>query len=288
MPVLGLVSDTHIPQRCDALPAGLFEALRGVDLLLHAGDVGELWVLDRLGAIAPVVAVHGNDDSADAQRELPYQRVVVAGGTRVLLCHCHHPDREQEMAGRRSDELAPKLARLARLTAGAGAAVLVFGHWHIPLAREVDGVLLVNPGAIGTPNATTRQLRRSVARLRLEPGRPPLVEHVDLADPARVFRPDLDLTAGFRANALRFSASILDPALGERWDALRRALPELVPPEVGQEVVLRVARRVWRGEQEWITLADLLAELEAEPRVPAEVAGRLRELAPARPVADGV
>jgi putative phosphoesterase len=285
MPVLGLVSDTHMPQRCDALPGGLFEALRGVDLLLHAGDVGELWVLDQLGAIAPVVAVHGNDDTADAQRELPYQQVVVAGGTRVLLCHSHHPDREQEMAGRRSDELPPKLARLAGLAAGAGASVLVFGHWHIPLAREVDGVLLVNPGAIGTPNATTRQLRQSVARLRLEPGRPPRAEHVDPADPTRVFQPDVDPAAGFRANALRFSASILDPALGERWDALRRALAVLVPPEDGQEVVLRVARRVWRGEQEWITLPDLLAELEARPRVPAEVAGRLRELAASPPAA---
>jgi uncharacterized protein len=42
MPLLGLVSETHVPQRCDALPPGLFEALRGVDLVLHAGDVGEL------------------------------------------------------------------------------------------------------------------------------------------------------------------------------------------------------------------------------------------------------
>ena len=54
---IGLVSDTHMPERCDALPASLCAALGGVDLLLHAGDVGELLVLDRLSAIAPVVAV---------------------------------------------------------------------------------------------------------------------------------------------------------------------------------------------------------------------------------------
>jgi putative phosphoesterase len=278
MPVLGLVSDTHVPQRCDALPPGLVEALRGVDLVLHAGDVGELWVLDQLAAIAPVVAVHGNDDTADAQRELPFQQVVVAGGARVLLCHSHHPDREQEMAARRDDALPPKLARVAGLAAGAGASVLVFGHWHVPLVQQVGGVLIVNPGAIGTPNATTRQVHQSVARLTLEPSRPPGVEHVDLAAPDRVYRPRLDVAAGFEANAGKFSASILDPALGAGWDDLRPALTELVPLEVGREVVLRVARRVWRGQREWITLPDLLAELEAEPGAPAGLSARLRAL----------
>jgi putative phosphoesterase len=278
MPVLGLVSDTHMPRRCDALPPGLFEALRGVDLLLHAGDVGELWVLDRLAAIAPVVAVHGNDDTADAQRELPYQQVVVAGGARVLLCHSHNPDLAAEMASRQSDALPPKLARVAGLGAGAGASVVVFGHWHIPLAIEVDGVLLVNPGAIGTPNATTRQLRQLVARLYLEPGQAPRVEHVDVADPGRVFRTEVDPAAGFIATFARFGASILDPSLEPRWGPLRRALRELVPTEVGEDAVLRVAWRVWRGQQAWITLPDLLAELAADPRAGAEVAARLQAL----------
>src|SRR5438477_1199118 len=72
---LGLVSDTHMPERCRALPPALFEVLLGVDLLLHAGDVGELAVLDRLSATAPVIAVHGNDDTEEAQRELPYQLI---------------------------------------------------------------------------------------------------------------------------------------------------------------------------------------------------------------------
>jgi putative phosphoesterase len=279
VPVLGLVSDTHIPRRCDALPPGLFEALRGVDLVLHAGDVGELWVLDRLAAIAPVVAVHGNDDTADARRELPYQQVVVAGGARLLLCHSHNPDRASEMASRQSDALPPKLARVAALGAGAGARVVVFGHWHIPIALEVDGVLIANPGAIGTPNATTRQLRQLVARLHLEPGQAPRVEHVDVADPTRVFRPEIDPAAGFQAAFQQFGASILDPSLGEGWSALRRALPELVPFEVAEEAVLRVAWRVWRGRQAWITLPDLLAELAADPQVGAEVPARLRALA---------
>src|SRR5205809_4248652 len=110
---IGLVSDTHMPERCAELPPALFEALTGVDLLLHAGDVGELWVLDRLSAIAPVVAVHGNDDTAEAQRALPYQQLIPIAGQRVLVTHSHYPDREEELASRSIDAWEPKLARLA-------------------------------------------------------------------------------------------------------------------------------------------------------------------------------
>jgi putative phosphoesterase len=117
---VGLVSDTHMPQRCAALPPALFEALRGADLLLHAGDVGELWVLDKLGAIAPVVAVHGNDETAEAQRELPYQQIVALAGRRILLTHAHYPDRAEELASRRHDSWEPVLAR--RLAFARGPA----------------------------------------------------------------------------------------------------------------------------------------------------------------------
>ena len=82
---IGLISDTHMPERCAALPTAVFSTLANVDLLLHAGDVGELWVLDQLSAIAPVIAVHGNDDTAAAQRELPFQQIITAAGRRILL-----------------------------------------------------------------------------------------------------------------------------------------------------------------------------------------------------------
>src|SRR5262245_1829640 len=100
---IGLVSDTHMPDRCVALPGALFDALKGVDLLLHAGDVGELWVLDQLSVLAPVVAVHGNDDTADAQRELPYQQIIAVARQRIVLTHAHFPDRAQELESRRAD-----------------------------------------------------------------------------------------------------------------------------------------------------------------------------------------
>ena len=197
--VVGLVSDTHMPQRCTALPPALFEALRGVDLLLHAGDVGALWVLDRLSAIAPVVAVHGNDDTDEAQRELPYQQVVAAAEQRILLTHAHHPDRAEELLSRRSDAWEPKLQRRADMGTRAGASIVVFGHTHVPMAVRHGGVLLVNPGAIAPPNDVARQLVQSVALLYLGRAGEAAAVHIDLSRPDRPFALNDDLSAGFHA-----------------------------------------------------------------------------------------
>jgi len=186
---LGLVSDTHMPERCPTLPTALFDILRGVDLVLHAGDVGELWVLDRLSAIAPVVAVHGNDDTAEAQRELPYQQVVALAGRRVLLCHSHYPDEAEELASRRDDAWGPKLDRRAALGRRAGAAVVVFGHTHIPMAVRHRDVLLVNPGALASGSPLGRQRVRTVALLFVRDDGNPIVVHVDIAAPERLFSP---------------------------------------------------------------------------------------------------
>jgi putative phosphoesterase len=131
-----------MPERWAALPPALFAVLHGVDLLLHAGDVGELWVLDRLSTIAPVV-VHGNDDTEEAQRELPYQQIIAVAGQRILLCHCHYLAHAQEMDSRRDDAWTPKLDRRAALGQRAGAAVVVFGHTphaRAPLATLMVGV----------------------------------------------------------------------------------------------------------------------------------------------------
>jgi putative phosphoesterase len=203
---LGLISDTHMPRRCAELPAAVFDVLRGVDLLLHAGDVGELWVLDRLSAIAPVIAVHGNDETAEAERELPYRQLVVAGGARILLTHGHYPDRAAEMASREDDAWEPKLARRAAMGRRAGARVVVFGHTHIPMAVARDGVLLVNPGAIASPNPATQQRIQTVAILFIRDDGAPFVTHVDLSHPDRPFAPRIDWQAGFRAAHARFTA----------------------------------------------------------------------------------
>jgi uncharacterized protein len=126
--VVGLVSDTH----------GLFrpqlrDALAGVALIIHAGDVGGGDVLRRLSAIAPVDAVSGNvDDRRDPR--LPRKRTLDVGG---LTVHVSHGD---EVGSPRPELL---LARYA-------GDVLVYGHTHRHLVfRSDDGRLVVNPGAAG-------------------------------------------------------------------------------------------------------------------------------------------
>lgn len=197
-----------MPARCAVLPPAVFDVLRGVDVVLHAGDVGELWVLDRLSTIAPVIAVHGNDESADAQRELPYQQIVAAGGQRILLTHAHYPNRAEEMESRADDGWHPKLARRASMGQRAGARIVVFGHTHIPMAVEHEGVLLVNPGAIASPNPTTRQRIQTVAVLFIRDDGAPFVTHVDLGYPDQPFAPRIDWQAGFRTAHEQFTTPL--------------------------------------------------------------------------------
>jgi putative phosphoesterase len=267
---IGLVSDTHMPQRLPALPPALFDVLAGVDLLLHAGDVGELWVLDELSRIAPVIAVHGNDETADAQRELPYQQVIVAGGRRILLTHAHYPDRAEEMESRKDDRWEPKLARRAAMAHRAGAEIIVFGHTHIPMAVEYDGVLCVNPGAFGPPNLTTRQRIQSVAVLTLADDAPPSVRHINLAAPAEPFVPRFDLAAGFRAAHDQFAAPMFTPELAADMPRLWN-IARLLPTDGAAAVLAvyhRLAHRCWAGEIETISRADLRNEIARAPSFP--------------------
>jgi putative phosphoesterase len=263
---LGLIADTHLPERCAGLPATLNAAFAGVDLLLHAGDVGELWVLDQLSALGPVVAVHGNDDTEAAQRELPYQQLIAVAGVRLLLWHSHLADPVAERAAR-TNNFDVGLARLIHQARAAGASIVVFGHWHLPLAIHRDGILFINPGAIASPNYVTRQARQSVAVLTLDTDQPPSVRHVDLAQPNRSYQPQLDWAGGFRANAAVYSPSILSPGL-------RDSLPALAPAAEPESrlfwyAVLACARRCWSGEWPFIAARQLLAEIESEPELAA-------------------
>jgi putative phosphoesterase len=273
---LGLVSDTHMPQRLDALPPALFAALRGVDLLLHAGDVGDLSVLDALSALAPVIAVAGNDGSPDADRELPLQQVIVVGGQRVLLHHSHDRDPAREAEQRRGDAWAPKLARWAEAGRRAGARVVAFGHTHVPMAVEHEGVLLVNPGALASPNMVTRPARRTVALLWIMCDGAPAVSHVDLAAPDAPYVPDIDWDAGFSAAHAAAVASLLSPALAADYTRVHTEVFPLAPGPA-RAARDRVARRCWRGELDAITHDAIVEELRADPGLPAELRARLED-----------
>jgi putative phosphoesterase len=263
---IGLIADTHMPQRCRALPAPLFDLFAGVDLILHAGDVGELWVLDRLGTLAPVVAVHGNDDSADAQRELPYQQVIAVAGLRILLWHSHYPDWEEEMASRVHSSLIPRRS-VARAQA-AGAQLAVFGHWHIPLTYAAGGVVVVNPGALAPGNAFSRQRVQTVALAFIDRGARPHIVHVDLAAPDRPYAATVDWTAPFARVLARYQSPIVTPELGAALVYLR---PHLARHEIEAlaPVVTELAHPVWDGQQPVMTLDEVMTAIDASDVDPA-------------------
>ncbi|MBT4497870.1 MAG: YfcE family phosphodiesterase [Gemmatimonadetes bacterium] len=273
---IGLIADTHIPERWPRIPSLVEEHFSGVDLILHAGDVGELWVLDALGSIAPVVAVHGNDETEEAAVALPYEQLLGLAGRRVLLCHSHQPERAAEMASRKSDEWEPKLRGCAAQAKRHGASIYVYGHTHIPMAQWVDGVLLLNPGAIASGNAICRQTVQTIATLEIAANGELVHEHYRVDDLGDHSIPDVDLSAGFGKALSSFSEMIATP---EVQMAYRRArLQNLtVEPEL-QEVVLRVARRCWSRELSLMDADSILAEAEADDRLGPELTTKLRSI----------
>ena len=148
---IGLISDTHGLLRPQAL-----EALRGSELILHAGDVGKPEILDALRELAPLVAVGGNVDKSDWASALPETAVPEAGGVLLYVLH--------------------DLNTLDLNPAAAGFHVVVSGHSHQPGKFERDGVLYINPGSAGPRRF---QLPVTVARLNLQ-GNPFAVEFVEL------------------------------------------------------------------------------------------------------------
>lgn len=131
---VGVISDTHLAGPALELPARVIELFAGVDLILHAGDLIDLAVLDELRAIAPVEAVHGNMDPIGVVEKLPGKKVLELGSFRIGLTHG-------------SGDPFTLAARVAELFADDRADVIVFGHSHRPLEQARGGQLLFNPGS---------------------------------------------------------------------------------------------------------------------------------------------
>ena len=274
---LGLLADTHLPDRLTALPPALAEALRGVDLILHAGDLSELRVLDQLSGIAPVLAVCGNDEAGDARRDLPDRQLVTVAGRRILLLHGHYHDRAEELASRLDDRWEPKLAYRAEWGRRADASVVVFGHIHIPLSAHRDGLLLVNPGALAAASGATRQRRQTIALLYVRDDGAVTPVHVDLADLTRPYAPRIDWAAGYNAAHDQYNESILSPELAAGFAYLRTQSWWNLPDE-GRPLWAawyRAARRCWTGELPVLTGADVLAEVCEDASIPPLARSRI-------------
>jgi len=137
---VGLISDTHGLLRGEAL-----EALRGSDLIVHAGDIGSPEILDRLAAIAPVRAVRGNNDRGAWAAAIPEADRVDVGAIAVYVLH--------------------DVADLAIDPGASGCRVVVTGHSHRPAHSVRDGVHFVNPGSAGPRRF---RLPVSIARLSVD------------------------------------------------------------------------------------------------------------------------
>ena len=144
--VIGVISDTHGLLRPD-----VHDALAGVELILHAGDVGGDDILDELSLIAPVRAVYGNTD-APGQPRLAEAIDITVDGVTIHVSHGHETGSPQP----------------AKLLERYSADVVVYGHTHRPLITKAERRLVLNPGAAGPRRF---DILPSVARLTIAQGK---------------------------------------------------------------------------------------------------------------------
>jgi uncharacterized protein len=148
-----VLSDTHAPRRWKSCPPAVAAHLRGADLILHAGDVCTAAVLDELSGYAPVRAVLGNNDGPDvAAWGAPPELALDLGGLPAAMIHD---------SGARTGRLLRMRRRFP------GAALVVFGHSHIPLSEAGDQVRIFNPGS---PTDRRAQPQGTIGVLRIEDG----------------------------------------------------------------------------------------------------------------------
>ena len=121
---IGVISDTHGLLRPEALAA-----LRGSDYIVHAGDIGDLDILKKLAAVAPVTAIRGNVDREAWAQKIPATTVLEVGGISIFVLH--------------------NLAELDLKPDAGGFGVVVCGHSHVARQETKSGVLYFNPGSAG-------------------------------------------------------------------------------------------------------------------------------------------
>lgn len=151
---VAVVSDTHAPRFWKAMPPAVAGQLTDVDVILHAGDVCQPFVLDELAAFAPVHVVSGNNDGPDVEAwGAPETLELELEGVRIAMIH----------------DSGSKQGRAARMRRRfPDADLVVFGHSHIPWDTEEDGQRLFNPGS---PTDKRRQPHGTMGRLLLDDGR---------------------------------------------------------------------------------------------------------------------
>ncbi|MBC7112301.1 metallophosphoesterase [Methanothermobacter wolfeii] len=148
--LIGVISDTHIPDRAEEIPEMVFRVFSEVELILHAGDLTSMEVVHELETLAPVECVQGNMDRYH-HTEIPRSRVLEIESLRIGLNH---------------GEVYPRgdTQQLRYIGLELDADVLITGHTHQPFITELRDILLLNPGSPTVPRLTDP----SVMLLRVE------------------------------------------------------------------------------------------------------------------------
>lgn len=149
-----VISDTHIPKRAKTFPNILVEHLKNADLIIHAGDWQSLAVYEELKKFAPVVGVVGNVDDENILSVFPVKSILNLGDLSIGITHGHGKGGTTEK-------------RVLSLFNVNEVDLIIYGHSHIPVKKEHDGLVLFNPGS---PTDKRKQPQYSFGWLQIKDG----------------------------------------------------------------------------------------------------------------------
>lgn len=135
--IIGLISDTHVPTRAKEIPSRVFKIFEKVDYIVHAGDLVDLSVIDRLEQLAPVLAVYGNMDGLEIRGKLPKTNSVKVFDWKIGVMH--------------DPGTLFGVGKMREIAKQNGFHVLVYGHTHHPSIRWEGEILFINPGSPTNP-----------------------------------------------------------------------------------------------------------------------------------------
>jgi hypothetical protein len=132
---IGVISDTHIPDRINKLPEGILEDFKDADMIIHAGDLVDLAVLDDLGHICKnIKAVWGNMDPYEVHKKLPEKEIIQAGRYKIGLMHGYgHPNALIDLMTKEFKD--------------DNVDIIIFGHSHQSFNEKRQGIIFFNPGS---------------------------------------------------------------------------------------------------------------------------------------------
>jgi putative phosphoesterase len=149
--IIGLISDTHIPNRAGNVPQKVFEIFKNVDFIIHAGDLVELAVIDELEQAAPVLAVHGNMDTPEVCNAFPALNSLKIFDWKIGVMH--------------DPNILHGTEEMEQLAKQYGFNVFVYGHTHSSRIKWEEKILYINPGSPTDPGSLTN--KPSVALLKV-------------------------------------------------------------------------------------------------------------------------